>query len=207
MDNLPSPQRSPEWFAERLGHASASRFKDILAKTKSGPSASRKNYATQLVCEILTGKREETYVNAAMQRGTDIEPMARMAYESRTGEIVQEAGFLKHALLRAGASPDGLIGEDGGMEIKCPNTATHIETLLDGMPAEHKAQIQGAMWITGRAFWDFVSYDDRLPEEMRLYVERVFRDDVYIAALAREVETFIGEVDSTVSKLKEKFHG
>ena len=200
-------QRTEEWFAERLGHASASRFKDILAKTKSGPSASRKNYATQLVCEILTGKREETYVNAAMQRGTDIEPMARMAYESRTGEIVQEAGFLKHALLRAGASPDGLIGEDGGMEIKCPNTATHIETLLDGMPAEHKAQIQGAMWITGRAFWDFVSYDDRLPEEMRLYVERVFRDDVYIAALAREVETFIGEVDSTVSKLKEKFHG
>ena len=150
--------------------------------------------------------KQESYINAAMQRGTDIEPMARMAYESVTGEIVEETGFWPHDTMMAGASPDGLVGEDGLVEIKCPNSATHIETLLKGFPEEHQAQIQGQLWLTGRQWCDFVSYDDRLPENMRLFIHRVHRSDSYISDLVEELKAFLAEVDSTVSKLKEKFN-
>ena len=204
MDDL---QRTQGWFLDRLGYATASKFKAILAKGKGGaPSATRKSYIAQLVCDILTGKPGESFCNAAMQRGTDLEPFAKMAYEERTGIIVQEVGFIKHATLRAGASPDGLADE-GMIEIKCPDQSTHQETLLCGMDSGHMPQVQGQMWITGRPWNDFVSYDDRFPPEMQLYIQRIFRDEAYIKNLEVEVTKFLLEVDQAVIQLKEKYHG
>ena len=199
-------QGTPEWFAARCGRATASRCKDLLAKTKSGPSASRKNYAAQLVCERLTGTVEPSFSNAAMQWGTDQEPFARMALEQQ-GIIVEEVGFLPHEVLEAGASPDGLIDDDGMVEIKCPNTATHIETLLGGMPAGHIPQVQGQLWIANRQYCWFVSFDPRMPEGMQLYTQKVLRDDVYIKDLQSEISLFLAEVNSTVGTLKEKYNG
>ena len=199
-------QGTPEWFAARCGKATASRYKDILAKTKTGPSASRKNYIAQLVCERLTGAVAESYSNAAMQWGTEQEPFARMALE-QDGIFVQEVGFLSHDILEAGASPDGLIDADGMVEIKCPNTATHIETLLDGMPSGHVAQIQGQLWIAKRQYCIFVSFDPRMPMGMELSKQRVERDDAYIKTLESEVSLALAEVSSTVGKLKEKYNG
>jgi len=162
-------QGSIEWFQERAGKATASRFKDIIATIKSGEAAVRRNYKAQLVVERLTGVAQETYTNAAMQYGTETEPLARIAYEFRTDNKVSEVGFIQHKELLAGCSPDGLIGTDGGVEIKCPfQSAVHIETLLNGMPKEHMAQIQGTLWITGRSWWDFVSFDPRLPAHLQL---------------------------------------
>jgi len=197
-------QGSPEWFAARCGRATASRFKDIIAKTKSGPSASRKNYIAQLVCERLTGKVEDSYTNAAMAWGTEQEPFARMALEQR-GIVVQEVGFIQHWELMAGASPDGLIDSTGMVEIKCPNTATHIETLLSGkMPAGHMAQVQGQMWIAKRDYCTFVSFDPRLPNDMQLFTQTIPRDDQYILGLEREVVAALDEVELTIKQLKEK---
>lgn len=197
-------QGSEEWIAARLGRATASRFSDILATTKTGPAASRANYMAQLVCERMTGKAEETFESAAMKHGTEHEPFARMAYEAQTGLIVEETGFVAHPEWMIGASPDGLIGMDGGFECKCPNSATHIETLLKGMPAKHLPQVQGCMWLTGRKWWDFVSYDPRLPDKLQLYVQRVERDDIYITKLALAVSLFLGEVDELVLELEKK---
>ncbi|MGH7238158.1 MAG: lambda exonuclease family protein, partial [Candidatus Saccharimonadales bacterium] len=148
-------QRSNEWFAARLGKATASRFNDIMAKTRSGYAASRKNYLAELVTEILTGKQAEMFVSAAMQWGTDNEPVARLQYSLASGNEVEETGFWIHDTLAAGASPDGLIGKDGCLEIKCPNTATHIETLRSGkLPWQYRWQVQGQMWITGKKWCD-----------------------------------------------------
>ncbi len=195
-------QGSAEWFQERCGKATASRFADILSKVKSGESAGRRNYRAQLVAERLTGVPAETYTNAIMQRGTDLEPEARAAYEDRTGLIVVEIAFVEHSELAAGASPDGLVDDDGGVEIKCPNTATHIDYLLNGMGTDYTPQIQGAMWLTGRKYWDFVSYDDRMPERHRLYTQRVMRDEAFIGNLEVEVRKFLIEVDETIRKLE-----
>lgn len=198
-------QQSPEWFAARLGKATASRFKDVLATIKTGEAATRRNYRMQLVVERLTGQKEEGYTNAAMQWGNDNEPLARIAYEVKTGLLVTQADFVDHPTLMAGASPDGLIGEDGGLEIKCPHqSAVHIETIQSGMPSEHMPQVQGAMWITGRKWWDFVSYDPRMPEHLQLYVQRIERDDKYIADLEAKVTAFLCEVESTIKQLNER---
>lgn len=197
-------QGTPEWFAARCGRATASRFSDVLAAIKVGEAAARRNYKAQLVCERMTGVPAEAFESAAMKWGTEQEPFARMAYEAKTGEIVEETGFIAHPEMMAGASPDGLIGTDGGFECKCPNTATHIDTLLKGMPAEHLPQVQGCMWITGRKWWDFVSYDPRLPERLQLYVQRVERDNDYIATLEVSVSRFLIEVDELVSQLERK---
>lgn len=197
-------QGSPEWFAERCGRATASRFGDVLAVIKSGEAADRKNYKAQLVCERMTGVPAESFESAPMRWGTETEPFARIAYEATTGNIVQEVGFIRHPTLMAGASPDGLIGEDGAVEIKCPNSATHIETILKGMPAKHTAQIQGQLWISGRKWADFVSYDPRLPERLQLYVQRVERDESFITNLSAEVEKFLSEVDSLIEQLERK---
>lgn len=197
-------QGSEEWFAARLGRATASRFSDILATTKTGPAASRANYMAQLVCERMTGKVEESFESTAMKWGTENEPFARMAYEAQTGLIVEETGFIQHPEMLAGASPDGLIGADGGFECKCPNTATHIETLLKGMPAKHIPQVQGCMWLAGRKWWDFVSYDPRMPEKLQLYVQRIQRDEEYIVKLESAVMTFLLEVYSLVIELEKK---
>lgn len=198
-------QQTDEWFAKRLGKATASKFKDVMATIKTGEAATRRNYRVQLVVERLTGKKEDSYTNAAMTWGNETEPLARIAYECRTGLIVEQVDFVDHPHLMAGASPDGLIGEDGGLEIKCPHqSAVHVETIQSGMPSEHMAQVQGAMWITGRKWWDFVSYDPRMPEHLQLYVQRIERDDKYIADLESKVTVFLREVESTIKQLNER---
>jgi putative phage-type endonuclease len=196
-------QGSPEWFAARLGRVTASRVADVIAKTKTGWGASRANYAAQLVAERLTGEVGDKFTNAAMQWGTDTEPHARAAYEFIHGHDVRLVGFVPHPSIEmAGASPDGLVGDDGLVEIKCPNTATHIETLLgSSVPGKYIAQMQWQMACTGRAWCDFVSFDPRLPESMRLFVRHADRDNAYIASLEKMIVEFLGEVDDTIRRL------
>lgn len=196
-----SEQRTEEWYQARLGKVTASRASDVLATVKSGEAAVRKNYKIQLLCERLTGKKEETFESDAMRWGIEQEPFARIAYEAQTGQIVQEVGFIVHNDLMAGCSPDGIV-DDGQIEIKCPNTATHVETLMTGMPLKHIPQIQFQMWITGRPWCDFVSYDPRLPDNMSLYVERIPRDESYIQALEVAVRQFLAELAEIQSKLE-----
>ena len=198
-------QRTDDWYAARLGKVTASRVADVVAKTKSGPSASRANYMAELICERLTGAKGDSYQNAAMVWGTETEPKARAAYEAETGSLVEGVGFVPHpTITMSGASPDGLVGEEGGVEIKCPNTATHIETILGEEPAKkYYDQMQWQMACTGRKWCDFVSYDPRMPEHLKLLVKRVERNDVYIAELEREVSQFLAEVDDKVKKLNE----
>lgn len=197
-------QGSPEWFAQRAGKATASRIADIIAKTKSGPSASRKNYAAQLVAERLTGTVEQGYTNGAMQWGTEKEPEARAAYAFLHDADVVEAEFIVHpSISDSGASPDGFVGTDGLVEIKAPNTATHIETLLGKtVPSKYVTQMQWQMACTGRAWCDFVSYDPRLSLGLQLFVMRVHRDDALIASLEAEVSAFLAEVSATVEHLE-----
>lgn len=197
-------QGTPEWLAARAGFCTASRFKDVLAKVKVGEAASRKAYRWQLVTERLTGIPCETFKNSAMEWGTTQEPWARAAYETLKGCMVDEVGFIAHPdVAMVGCSPDGLIPEDGGVEIKCPfNSVVHVETLLDGMPSEHRGQVQGAMWVSGRKWWDFVSFDPRMPERLRLYVQRIERDDEYIKTLAEEVQRFLTEVEQMQQRLE-----
>ena len=196
-------QGTPEWFAQRLGKVTASRVADVIAKTKSGYSTSRANYLAQLVAERLTGRVAESYSNAAMQHGTDTEPLARMAYEAETGLMVTEVAMIDHPTIpMTGASPDGFVGDQGLVEIKCPNTATHIDTLLaDKTQSKYTPQMQWQMACTGKKWCDFVSFDPRLPDDMQLFVTRVERDDAYIAELEAEIKTFLGEVETTVQKL------
>lgn len=196
-------QGTPEWFAQRLGKVTASRVADIIAKTQSGAAASRKNYLAQLVAERLTGQAADSFKSGAMQHGTETEPMARMAYETETGLMVTEVAMIQHPKIEmAGASPDGLVGEDGLVEIKCPNTSTHISTLMaDKAPSGYMAQMQWQMACTGRAWVDFVSFDPRMPEDMQLFIKRVPRDEKLIAEYEAEVVKFLAEVQETVDKL------
>ena len=200
-------QGTDEWLAARLGRVTASRVADVIARTKTGPSASRANYMAELVAERLTGARGETFTNAAMQWGTDNEPEARLAYEFRTDVTVEQVGFIAHPSIEmSGASPDGLVAADGLVEIKCPNTATHIETLLTGtIPAKYETQMLWQMACTGRAWCDFASFDPRLPEEMRLFVKRFARDDKRIAEMEEQVRVFLFELDTTVRRLSERY--
>lgn len=197
-------QRSDDWYAARCGKATASRFKDVMARLKNGaPAADRQRYLTELVVERLTGQPVPSYENAAMRWGAEQEAAARAAYERRADVVVEETGFICHDTLMAGCSPDGLVDWDGLIEIKCPyNSATHIETLLNGMPAEHTAQVQGQMWITGRQWCDFVSYDPRMPEPLQLHVQRITRDPAFIADLERQVTEFLNEVGAQVEALR-----
>lgn len=197
-------QRTSEWFQARAGKVTASRIADLTAKTKSGYSASRTNYMAQLVCERLTGLPQESYSNAAMQWGTDQEPIARAEYEALRLVFVEEMGFAPHPTIEhAGASPDGLVGVNGLVEIKCPNTATHIETLLSDEPdSKYVKQMQWQMACTGRAWCDFVSFDPRMPQELRLFIKRVERDDKLIAELEEEVRKFLTELEEKCNKLK-----
>lgn len=207
MQHRDIEQGSDAWKEIRLGRVTASRVADIIAKTKSGYSASRANYAAQLVAERLTGTVQESYVNAAMQHGIDTESEARDAYSFRTDATVAEIGFVVHpAITQSGASPDGLIGDDGLLEIKCPQTNTHIETLLGAsVPGKYVTQIQWQLACTQRAWCDFVSYDPRMPEEMRLFIQRIARDDVQILGLEGEVRAFLDEVETTVQKIKARY--
>ena len=196
-------QRSEEWFQARLGKVTASRVADVLAKIKSGESASRRNYKIQLVSERLTGERQETYVNQAMQDGIDREQFARDRYVKQFGEV-EEVGFVKHPTLEAGASPDGLVGTDGIIEIKCPMGSTHTETLMtQEVPSKYVPQIQFQLLVTGRKWCDFVSYNPMFPENLQVFVRRVFANKEYQQELEDEVKQFLKEVDDVISKLKE----
>ena len=203
-----SAQGTQEWHQERLGRATASRVADIIARTKSGYSASRANYAAQLVIERLTGQVSDTYTNAAMQHGIDTEPNARAAYEFRYDVSVEQVGFIPHPrIAMSGASPDGQIGNDGLLEIKCPNSATHIEALLtETVPEKYVTQIQWQLACTGRKWADYLSFDPRMPEAMRMFVKRIPRDDAMIEGLEKDVAAFLAEINATIQKLSDKFN-
>ena len=192
-------QGSVQWLMDRVGKVTASRFKDL-----QGTAAKREAYLWEVVIERLTGNPTDHYANAAMQHGTEQEPFARMRYEAESGAIVEEVGFVLHPdLAGVGGSPDGFIGSDGGLEIKSPfNSANHLKTVLDGMPKEHLPQVQGTMWITGRAYWDFVSFDPRMPAPLDLYIQRIPRDEDYIKALAADVAKFIADADALLARLQ-----
>lgn len=200
-------QGTAEWHAARCGKVTASRVADVVAKTAKGWGASRANYMAELVAERLTGVSGEGYTNAAMRWGTETEPQARAAYEFLHDCDVMQVGFVPHPLIpNTGASPDGLIGDDGLIEIKCPNTATHIETLLgQSVAGKYVTQMQWQMACTGRAWCDFASFDPRMPAEMQLFVRRVERDEETIASLEKDVALFLAELDEKVSALSEKY--
>lgn len=200
-------QHSPEWYAARIGKVTGSRVADLMARTKTGYGASRANYMAELICERLTGTQAERYVSAEMQRGTDTEPLARAAYVFLRDQQVEECGFVEHPSIASfGASPDGLVGADGLVEIKCPNTATHIDYLLnDEVPGKYQTQMQAQMACTGRYWCDFVSFDPRLPDAMQLYVRRIRRDDLYIATMEKEISAFLAELASKVDSLRQKY--
>ena len=207
MTHQTMAQGSNEWLDYRLGRVTASRIADLMAKTKSGPSASRKNYMAQLVCERLTGAREDGFKSAAMAHGTETEPEARSAYEFITDCTVAEVGFIDHPrIYMAGASPDGLVGDDGLLEIKCPTSATHIETLLTGkIDGKYLKQMQFQLACSGREWCDFASYDPRLPAEMQLFVRRIERDGAAIVEIEAAVREFLAEVDQTVAALRARY--
>lgn len=198
-------QGSDEWFDLKRGKVSASKIADVMSKLKGGAEpASVKNYRATLVCERLTGTTEESYCNAAMQRGVELEPLARECYEFIKGVTVEQIAFVDHPTVPwSGASPDGMVGEDGLIEIKCPNTATHIEYLLGGKPpAQYVPQMQWQMACTGRQYCDFVSYDDRLPEELQLFIVRLHRDNELIAEMEKSVIAFNESVEKMISELR-----
>jgi putative phage-type endonuclease len=199
-------QGTVEWHLQRLGKVTASRVSDVLSKGKSGESAGRKNYRTELLVQRLTGQPGESFTNAAMEWGTATEPQARIAYEATMGVFVNQVAFIDHpSIAQFGCSPDGLVAEDGLIEIKCGNSATHIDWMLDGKPpTKHIPQMQCQMAVTGRQWCDFVSFDPRLPEDLQLFVVRLERDDEYIKAMEAEVEKFLSEVEEMFTKLKER---
>lgn len=197
-------QGSGAWHDARLGCVTASRVADVVAKTKSGYSASRQTYMGQLLSERLTGLPTETFQNAAMRWGTETEATAVDAYEAATGIETRAIGFLYHpSLAYAGASPDRVIAPDGLLEVKCPTTATQIETLLKGeVPARHIIQMQWQMACADRDWCDFVSYDPRMPEAYALFIKRVARDPAHIASLEDEVARFLEEMEQALDRLE-----
>jgi putative phage-type endonuclease len=196
-------QGTPEWYAQRLGKVTASRMADVVGKTKTGWGAGRANYAAQLIAERLTQTVAESYTSKEMQWGTDHEGEARDMYAFMLDAEVSLAGFVDHPkIAMAGASPDGMVGEDGLVEVKCPNTATHIDTLLGGgFPGKYHLQAKWQMACTGRQWCDLVSFDPRMPESMRLHVERVKRVDSEIAELEGAVRLFLQEVATKLEAL------
>ncbi len=201
-------QRTEEWFTARLGKVTASKVSDVMAKTKSGYSASRATYMSQLLVERLTGTRAEGFTSAAMQWGTDTEPKARTAYEFITDMNVVEVGFVNHPFIEmSGASPDGLVNDDGMLEIKCPNTSTHVQTLLDEkIPKRYVDQMQWQMACAEREWCDFVSFDPRLPDGNDFFCTRLKRDDKRIADLESEVTDFLDELSTQIVKLNERLN-
>lgn len=196
-------QGSDEWHAQRRGKVTASKVADVIKRTKSGYSTSRKNYAAQLLCERLTGKTAESFTNAAMQWGVEKEPEARTAYEFMRDATVELVSFVDHpSIAMSGASPDGLVGEDGLVEIKCPNTATHLDALMSGeIDPDYITQMQWQMACTGRKWCDFVSFDPRLPPHLQLFIKRIDRDQKLIIELETEVSGFLRELTALIARL------
>lgn len=200
-------QRTEEWWSARCGRVTASKVKDVMAKGRGGaPSATRQNYMMQLLCERLTGKREEGFTSAAMQRGTDLEPIARSAYEVDKGVMTVETGLILHPKIEGfGASPDGLVGDRGMLEIKSPNTATHVATLQSGRhDPQYEWQMLAQMACSGREWVDFVSFDDRLPEELQYACFRFHRDEKRIRDMEAEVKHFLEELAALEREMRER---
>jgi putative phage-type endonuclease len=200
-------QRTPEWHDARYGRVTGSAARKARSFLKSGASSKERDaYKIQLVAERLTRRAQEiAFVNDAMRHGIEQEPMARVAYEMMTSHVVREVGFIQVVGdgPMIGVSPDGLVGTDGSIEIKCPTTSTHIEWMLSGKcPDEHMDQIQMLLWVTGRSWCDFVSYDPRVPQHLQLFIVRVLRNEEYIEAMSKDIETFLDEVDCLVKKLE-----
>lgn len=197
-------QGSPEWHAARCGKVTASRIADLMARTKSGYGASRANYMSEIIVERMTGAPYPSFTTAAMQWGIETEPQARAGYAFLHDVEVVEVGFINHPTLEgAGASPDGLVGDDGLVEIKCPNTSTHIEILLSKqVPDKYVKQMMFQMACTGRDFCDFVCFDPRMPSGLQMFVQRVHRDDALIAEIEAEVEKFLAEVEEKLEALR-----
>lgn len=204
MKVLSMPQGSPEWLAARAGKVTASRISDVMA---AKTTAAYKNYQAQIVAEILTGQPQESgFTNAAMQWGTDKEPLARAEYEMFCAWDVEEVGLVLHPTIERGASsPDGLVSSDGLVEIKCPNTTTHLQTLIDKkQPSKYEYQMLWNMACTGRKWCDFVSYDPRLPDDLQLFVHRFDRDDKRIAEIEAAITQFLSEVDEMIDNIRKK---
>jgi len=200
-DPIHVEQGSDLWFEARLGRATASKFAVVMSKGRSGAEAvGRVNYRAELLAERLTGLQVDFFKSKEMVWGTEFEPTARLKYELRSGNEVEECGFFAHETLQAGASPDGLVGYDGTLEIKCPNTATHIETLRkQKVPPQYYWQIMGQLWMTGRKWCDFVSFDPRLPDNAQYFCTRVERDEEAIRNLEMEVTNFLESVESEIA--------
>lgn len=202
---IDAEQRSDAWFLARLGRLTGSRAADMLATIKSGEAAARRDLRMQLVCERLTQTlQEDAFVNAAMQRGIDCEPLAFAAYEALTGDVAVRTGFLAHNTLAIGCSLDGHIGDFAGiLELKCPKSATHLKYLrAKTVPAEHVPQITHNLWITGAAWCDFMSFDDRFPPALQSYLIRVERNEQEIASYALAATLFLSEVAAEVEAVK-----
>ena len=197
-------QNSAKWIWARTGRITASRIFDLMATLKrGGEAASRRDYRAELIAERLTGKAETRYVSKEMRYGREQEPFARTAYEIRTENIVDQVGFVFHPRLDfSGASPDGLIREDGGLELKCPKTTTHLAYMAAGIvPKEYEYQMLWNMACAEREWWDFASFDARLPEKLRLFIVRMPRDEARIGEIEREVMTLNNEMDIICGQL------
>lgn len=203
----PAEQRTDAWLSERAGKVTASRIADVMAKTKTGYGAGRANYMAELVAERLTGVPKQGFMNAAMQHGIDTEPQARAMYELEHGVTVIETGFVPHPKIAdTGASPDGLVGKDGLVEIKCPNTATHIDTLRGAaIDRKYLLQMHWQMICTERTWCDFVSFDPRLPIEMQMHVRRVELDAELAEEITAEVTQFLTELNEAVADLRARY--
>ena len=203
-DRIAVEQGTPEWFQMRLGKVTASRVADILAKTKTGPSASRQNYLIELALQRTTGIIQESYSNSAMEWGTQTEPQARVAYEVTTNNFVDQVAFIDHPSIAGfGCSPDGLVSDKGLVEIKCPNSATHWEYFKSKEPPKkYFIQMQAQIAVTNRDWCDFVSFDPRMPDRSQLLVVRVNRDEAFIAEMEAEIKKFLDEVEVEVKQMK-----
>jgi putative phage-type endonuclease len=200
-------QGTEAWRQARCGSLGASSVHDALARTKTGWGAGRANALARLVAERLTGVPQDSYTNAAMLHGVETEPEARAAYQFEAGVLVKQVGLIRHpTIVGTHASPDGMVGDDGLVELKCPNTATHLETLLGApVPAKYITQCQWQMACTGRSWCDWGSYDNRLPERMQLHIRRVHRDDRHIAELEAQVREFLAELDAKLAALTSRY--
>lgn len=207
MDDIDLVQGTEEWRHARCGSVGASSIHEMVARTKSGYGASRANLMARLIAERLTGIPQDAYINASMQWGVEHEAEARSAYSFYYDADVVEVGLIRHPTIAGShCSPDGLIGDDGGLEIKAPNTSTHINTLLTkSFDERYVLQCQWSMACTGRKWWDLCSYDPRMPESMLLFIKRIERDDKVIAQLEQDVELFLREIDTKVAALRSTY--
>lgn len=198
-------QRSEEWYQSRVGRVGCSRLGDVCAEGRNGaPSSTRKNYMAELLCERLTGKYAEHWTSPEMQWGIDNEPLARSSFEAKTGLWITEDGGKEHPTIKGfGCSPDGLIGDDGGLEIKCPNTATHLASLLDGkINRDYLLQMAGGCLVYERAYWYFCSFDPRLPEPLNLYIRKFTREELPTKEVEEKVVAFLAELDELEKRVR-----